>query len=307
MHQHLQEGEVVAPRAVEPAAAHEELRLLRNSELDRIEAAVRLARVHGYQTVLLIGPDDEAGVFHTQRLEQMFAQINLEVLSAHGLDRLAGEVDVDAVLPAIARIEGERCLERRILAADDARDVGSFVVLGGVGIPDVIGEAGGVSQQHAQRDRPLGRTQLRFALVVESFQDLRSRKVGKELAHRLVQLEFALFHELHGGGCGERLGHRRDPEHRIERHVGALGEVALAEGALIEDAVAGRCHGDDAGDLLGVRGLAEGLIDAGERVLPATLGGAGRRRADRAERGRSGDRGGRFQELTAILKHSCHE
>jgi hypothetical protein len=71
--------------------------------------------------------------------------------------------------------------------------------------------------------------------------------------------------------------HRRDPEHRIECHVGALGEVALAEGTLIEDAVAGRCHGDDAGDLLGVRGLAEGLIDAGERVLPATLGGAGTR------------------------------
>ena len=43
----------------------------------------------------------------------------------------------------------------------------------------------------------------------------------------------------------------------FERHVGALGEVALAECALVQDAVAGRRHGDDAGDLLGVRGLAE--------------------------------------------------
>ena len=32
--------------------------------------------------------------------------------------------------------------------------------------------------------------------------------------------------------------------------VGAVGELALAEGALVDDAVAGRRHGDDAGDSL---------------------------------------------------------
>ena len=161
--------------------------------------------------------------------------------------------------------------------------IGGFHVLGGVGIPDVVGEAGGMGQQLAQRDRPLGRAQFRFALVVESFQDLRRRQLGKELADRLVKLELALLDELHCGGCGERLGHRRDPEHRIRGHVGALGEVALAECAFVEDAVAGRRYGDDAGDFLGVRGLAQGLIDAGERILFSTLGGAGRRRADRSQ------------------------
>jgi hypothetical protein len=52
-----------------------------------------------------------------------------------------------------------------------------------------------VGEQHAQRDRPLGRTQLRFALVVEAFQDLRSCKLGKEFADRLVELELALLDE----------------------------------------------------------------------------------------------------------------
>src|SRR5215475_12385711 len=108
MHQHLQEGEIVAAGAIESAAAHEKLGLLRNSELDRIKPAVRLARMHGHQSFLLIRSDDEVGVFHVEWLENVLAQIDVETLFVNRLDRLACEVDVDAVLPAIARIEFER-------------------------------------------------------------------------------------------------------------------------------------------------------------------------------------------------------
>src|SRR5262249_14724745 len=142
MHQHLQEGEIVAASAIKAATAHEKLRLLRDTELDRIKAAVRLARMHGHQSCLLIRPDDEVGVFHAERLEDVLAQIDVETLSADRLDRLAGEVDVDAVLPAIARIESERRLKGRVLAADDARKIRDFHVLGGVGIPKVVREPG---------------------------------------------------------------------------------------------------------------------------------------------------------------------
>ena len=66
----------------------------------------------------------KSGVFHAQAAgTDVLAKINVEILSAHRLDRLADEIDVDAVFPALARIEGERCLERRILAADDAREL----------------------------------------------------------------------------------------------------------------------------------------------------------------------------------------
>src|SRR5206468_7672877 len=142
MHQHLQEGEIVAGGAIEAATAHEKFGLLRDSELDRIKPAVSLARMDGHQSFLLIRSDDEVGVLHAERLENVLAQIDVETLSADRLDRLAGEVDVDAILPAIARIECERRRQGRVLAAYDARKIVDFDILSGVGIPEVVCEPG---------------------------------------------------------------------------------------------------------------------------------------------------------------------
>ena len=112
-----------------------------------------------------------------------------------------------------------------------------------------------MGQQLAQRDRPLGRAQFRLPLIIKSLKDLGRRQLGKHLADRLVKLELALLDQLHCRRCGESLGHRRDPEHRVRGHIGALGEIALAERTFVDDAVAVRSYGDNAGNFLGVRGL----------------------------------------------------
>jgi hypothetical protein len=138
----------------------------------------------GHQSFLLIRSDNEVGVLHAERLENVLAQIDIETLSADRLNCLAGEVDVDAVLPAIARIECERRRQGRVLAADNARKIGDFDVLGGVGIPEVVCEPGRMGQQLAQRDRPLGRAQFRLPLIVKSLKDLGCRQLGKHLADR---------------------------------------------------------------------------------------------------------------------------
>jgi len=147
-------------------------------------------------------------------------------------------------------------LQRRVLAADDPRKVSEFHIFGGIGIPEVVCEPSGVGQQVTQRYRALGRPQFRFALVIESFQYLRRRQVGQYFADRLVKLELALLHELHRRSSGQSLGHRRDPEHRVHRHIGALSEIALAERALVNDAIVVCRYRDDARNLLRVRGLA---------------------------------------------------
>jgi hypothetical protein len=65
----------------------------------------------------------------------------------------------------IARIESERRFQGRILAADDARKIIQFHVLGSVGIPEIVRKPCRMGQQLAQRDRPLGRAQFRLSLV----------------------------------------------------------------------------------------------------------------------------------------------
>ena len=120
--QHPQEVQVVWPGRVQPAAAHEELGLLRDLERDRLERAVRLTDMHASQPRALLGADDEPGVDHPERIEDVLAEVRLERLPAEALDGLADPVDVDAVVPAIARIERQRQPERRVLALDDAGD-----------------------------------------------------------------------------------------------------------------------------------------------------------------------------------------
>src|SRR4029077_6926960 len=57
--QHLQERDIVTSSAVEPAAAHEKLWFLRNSELHRFKRSILFARVDAHQPGPLIGADDE--------------------------------------------------------------------------------------------------------------------------------------------------------------------------------------------------------------------------------------------------------
>src|SRR5690242_19787325 len=113
-----------------------EFRLLRQLEIDRRERSVRLAGMHADEPRALRGADPEAGVAHAERVEDMALQVAVEPLAARFLHHLAGPVDVDAVLPALARIEDERHRERVVLAGDDPRQVRALLVAVRVRIPD---------------------------------------------------------------------------------------------------------------------------------------------------------------------------
>ena len=130
-----------------------------------------------------------------------------------------------------------------------------------VAVPHVVGEAGGVGHEMAQRDRLFGRPQFRLALGVETFQHLRRGEVRQQLADRLVQRELALLDQLHAGRGRDRLGHRGDPEHAVGGHGIVLGQVAFAERALVDHLIAGRGHRDHAGNFLGLAFLTQNLID----------------------------------------------
>ena len=82
--------------------------------------------MHSCQPGVLLRCRDETGVAHAQRAANMLAQIGIQRLTADRLDNAADPVDIDAVLPCLARIEGERLAQRRALAARHRRHPGRF-------------------------------------------------------------------------------------------------------------------------------------------------------------------------------------
>src|SRR6185295_14275432 len=88
--------------------------------------------------------------------------------------------------------------------------------------------------------------------------DLVERRV--DLGGRRVEAELALLYLLHRGGAGQRLGHRGDPDHRVERHRRVLIERALAEGAFVDRPARRRRHGDDAWDVTRVHAALQHFI-----------------------------------------------
>jgi len=128
-----------------------------------------------------------------------------------------------------------------------------------------------VGHEVAQRDRALRRSQFWFALGVKAFQHLRLGEIGEQRSDRRVERQLALFDQLHGAGRCHRLRHRGDPEHAICRHRIGLGQVALAERALIQNVVAAGGDRNNAGNVLGVACLAQNLVDLGFALHPRFL------------------------------------
>src|SRR6266446_6827396 len=186
--QHPREGQIIGGRREEAAAAPE---LGRERRLDRLrlQRPVRLALMHAHQSRALLLRGDIIGILHAERAEDVVAEIGVERLAADRFHDAADPVDVDAVFPALARIEHQRHAYRRELARGDRRHAGRLDVADHVGVPDLVAEAGRVGEQVTQRDRPLGRTQLRRAGGVESFQHLRRAERRVDIGHRRLELE----------------------------------------------------------------------------------------------------------------------
>ena len=128
--------------------------------------------MHAGQPRALFGADHETRVVHPERTEDVLLEVRLERLSAQLLDGLSDPIEVDAVLPALTRIEDERRLEGKVLTFDDAWHRRVLLVAAHVLIPDVVREPGRVRQQVAQRDRATRWAEPRSAGLVEAFKDL---------------------------------------------------------------------------------------------------------------------------------------
>ena len=219
--------------------------------------------MHADKSRRLVGGRNKTRVRHAERGKDMRAEIGIERLSGDGFDCAPDPVDVDAIFPAFARIENQRQLQRSELASHEGGHAGCGDIADQLRVPDLVAEAGCVGQQMAQRDRAFGRAQSWRARGVEALQDLRRGQFREHVADRLVELELALLDELHRRDRGHRLGHRRDAEHAVAGHCGAVDNVAQSKRALVQDSGIGSRQCDDTRHLFGFGGSAQGCIDAG--------------------------------------------
>ena len=95
------------------------LRVLRQFKREDRERTIRPPHMHACQPCLLRRGNLERGAVHAEWREEVLLQIVAQPLAAHLLDDLAHPFDIDAVSPALTRIEEQRGRERGILEGDD--------------------------------------------------------------------------------------------------------------------------------------------------------------------------------------------
>src|SRR2546426_5876698 len=114
--------------------------------------------------------DAEGRVGHSERSEHLFGEIAPQLFAADSLHHFSSPVDIDAVFPALTRIEVKRQLQGRVLATDDRRQTLGLLIAHYVRVPELVAEAGRVREQVAQRDRPLRRSGAWLTVGVEPFE-----------------------------------------------------------------------------------------------------------------------------------------
>src|SRR3984885_16381988 len=117
----------------------------------------------------------------------MLTKIGIEVLAAHGLDDASRPVQADAVFRALTGVEHERRAKTGQMAGMGAWNSHIFHVAPDDGGPELVSVAGGVGEQMAQGDGPLGQAQPWRAAFVEAVEHLRRSKLVDKSAERLVK------------------------------------------------------------------------------------------------------------------------
>ena len=231
--------------------------------------------------------------------EDLVAEVDVERLAADRLDEAARPVDVDAVFPACRR--GRRPAAWRsaaTLPVRGRRHPRGLDVAHRVRVPDVVAEPGGVGQQVAQRDRPLGGAQPGRAGGVEPLQHLGEPSAGSILGTGSSSVSLPCSTSCMA--ATEVIALVIEAMRKTVSSViaGPLSSARDAERALVEQALVGRRHRHDAGHVLGVDRLPQHAVDAGAHGALLRLGPAGaewRCRPRRRRRGRrfpSARRGG---------------
>ena len=154
--------------------------------------------MHAREPLALRGREDEAGIAHPERSEDVLSEVRLESLAAQPLDQLADPVEVDAVLPAFAGVEHQRHLQGNELGAADGRYAGRALIPQQIRVPRVVAKARGMRQQVAQGDGSSWRTQAWRAAVVKPFEHLDVGELGQPSDERFVERDTPLLDQLHG-------------------------------------------------------------------------------------------------------------
>ena len=69
--------------------------------------------MHAGTPPLLLGSRHKAGIHHAERAEDVLAEIGVERHAGYRFDQAPDPIDIDAVFPSVAGIEGERPPQRR--------------------------------------------------------------------------------------------------------------------------------------------------------------------------------------------------
>ena len=145
-----------------------------------------------------VGGDFEAGTVHAQGRSDVFLEVFAQTHTCDSRDRQANPVDVDPILPALAGVEGKWDIERIALSRARARQFVQFEKARGVLTPDIRGKTCGVRHQVSQRDRHFGRPQHGLPLRIPPRDHLDRVDLGQDAPDGRIELEFALFDQLHG-------------------------------------------------------------------------------------------------------------
>jgi len=167
-----------------------------------------------------------------------FVAILKELVKRHPTRRLNhSPKDVHArrgVRPAASRLEAQR-LPGQSPAGFGEREMG--LAIGH--LPDPAGGRQHVPQGHRAR-RPGG-----LAVLVHS----QTGEFRQVLRQRVIQGEFAIVGQDRDAHSRDRFRHRGYPEDVIGLHLPVLGDVRLADGAEVDDAIPGGDERHGAGDL----------------------------------------------------------
>ena len=175
----------------------------------------------------------------------MLLAVGAQILPAERLDYLAEPVGARPVFPAGSRVGDEwYTVEHRVPEAYRV-DATKLVVAQQIGVAERVAEPRGVGEQLTNARLADRGTQPR-RLTVEALQHLQLSESRQHACDRLLELQAALLDQLQRGDARDRLGHRRDREHRVHL-CGLLAVDAQApERTLIQRSVAVSDDGDGA-------------------------------------------------------------
>jgi hypothetical protein len=154
-------------------------------------------------------------------------------------------------------------------------------------VPNIVGKAGRMGEQLAQRYRLRGWPENRFASGIESFQNLERSKFRQMLCGRFVQRQLTLFDKLHRSGGRNRLGHGSDGENGLGRDWHTGDGVACAECTGVSDRAGGTGHGGDRRNLALFQPGAQNGVYAVRSEEPARLRSDGKCHAAKFSAGES--------------------